>query len=154
MDHSTTLSRADAPAVDWRAFLRGLAEEVDTLAGPGERDAMLRGIGRRMSRMLPLPPARDLPTLEMEMNDLLAALGWGNVRLQLLEPERMLQMTHWGLPRIGSLGAPPGSWLSALLEGLYDGWLAQQPGHASTLSTRRHADLAGPAVVMSYGRQT
>ncbi len=152
MDQST-LSRPSACTVDWRAFLRGFAEEVDTLAGPGERDAMLRGIGRRMSQMLPLPPARDLPTLEMEMNDTLAALGWGAVRLQLLEPERMLQMTHVDLPRIGSLGTPPGLWLSALLEGLYDGWLAQQPGHASALSTRRHADLAGQAVVMSYGRQ-
>ena len=153
MDQSSGVSHASAPAVDWRAFLRGLAEEVDTLAAPGERDAMLRSIGRRMSQMLPLPPARDLPTLEMEMNDTLTALGWGEVRLQLLEPERMLQMTHLHLPRIGSLGAPPGSWLSALLEGLYDGWLAQQPGHASALSTRRLTDLAGQAVVMNYGRQ-
>ena len=149
----THANASAAPAVDWRAFLRGFAEEVDTLAGPGERDAMLRSIGRRMSGMLPLPPTRDLATLEMEMNDTLAALGWGRVRLHLLEPERMLQMTHLGLPRIGSLGAPPGSWLSALLEGLYDGWLAQQPGHFSTLSTRRHADLGGQAVVMNYGRQ-
>ena len=148
-----TVPHPSPSTVEWRAFVRGFAEEVDTLASPGERDAMLRGIGRRMSRMLPLPPARDLATLEMEMNDALTALGWGTVRLQLLAPERMLQMTHLDLPRIGSLGAPPGSWLSALLEGLYDGWLAQQPGHAATLSTRRLADFAGQAVVMSYGRQ-
>ncbi len=152
MDHPMSHVRAPG-AVDWRAFLRGFAEEVDSLAGPGERDDMLRGIGRRMARMVPLPPARDLATLEMEMNEALATLGWGEVRLQLLEPERKLQMTHMGLPRIGALGAPPGLWLSALLEGLYDGWLAQQPGHVGVLSTRRQD--AGPerAVVMSYGRQ-
>ena len=34
--------------------------------------------------MVPLPPARDLATLEIEMNETLASLGWGEVRLQLL----------------------------------------------------------------------
>ena len=146
-------TRAAAGHIDWRPFLRGFAEELDSLAGTDGRDDMLRGIGRRMSRMMPLPPVYDLGTLEIEMNDALGALGWGEVRLVLLEGERLLQIVHSGLPRIGSLGTPPGQWLSPLLEGMYDGWLAQQPGHSPVLSARRQNGGRLDLVVMNYGRQ-
>ena len=58
-----------------------------------------------------------------------------------------------GCPRIGSLGTPAGQWLSALLEGLYDAWLGQQPGSKSTLAARRLDRGAGDVVVMSYSRR-
>jgi hypothetical protein len=152
MDQSAISTRV-VGGTDWRLFLRGFADEVDSLAGAGERDDMLRGIGRRMARMMPVPPVRHLVTLEMEMNDLLRVCGWGEVRLHLSEPERSLRLTHVGLPRVGSLGAPAGQWLSALLEGLYDGWLAQQPGNNPILSTRRQNGEVAGAVVLGYGRQ-
>lgn len=134
-------------------FLRALAEEVDSLAGSGERDDMLRGVGRRMARLQPLPPVQTLQALEMEINDALDGLGWGQAHLRLNEPDRALEVTHVGLPRIGSLGSPPGQWLSALLEGLYDGWLAQQPGSKAALSAKRKGGLTGESVVLNYARR-
>ncbi len=134
-------------------FLRALAEEVDSLAGSGERDDMLRGVGRRMARMMPIPAVTTLDALEIEINDTLDGLGWGEVHFQMNEQERTLEMIHTGLPRIGSLGTPSGQWLSALLEGLYDSWLASQPGSKTVLSTRRLGRSAGDAVVMGYAKR-
>ncbi len=137
---------------DWRVFLRALAEEVDSLAGAEERDDMLRGIGRRMARLQPLPPVHTLAALEIEMNDALAALGWGTVNLSVRDADRSLMLAHNGLPRIGSLGNPTGQWLSALLEGLYDSWLAQQPGSQASLSAHRTEPAAGSTVMLRYSR--
>ena len=75
MDQALSLRRTRAQsAVDWRMFLRALAEEIDSLAGSGERDDMLRGVGRRMARLHPLPAVHALDALEMEANDVLDGL--------------------------------------------------------------------------------
>ena len=154
MDESAVLpSGSQQASVQWRFFLRALAEEVDSLAGVGDRDDMLRGVGRRMSRLMPLPPVQSLQSLEMEINDVLNGVGWGSVELRLSEADRVLHITHDGFPRIGSLGTPSGQWLSALLEGLYDGWVAQQPGSKFSLSTRRLDGGTGATVIMSYARR-
>ncbi len=150
MEH-TTLSTTNPMQTQWRVFVRALAEEVDSLAGISERDDMLRGVGRRMARMVPLPAVRTLDALEIEANDALDMIGWGRVRFELQEVQVRLRVVHDGLPRVGSLGGPAGQWLSALLEGLYDGWLGQQPGGSPTLSARRVQE-SGTSVVMDYGR--
>ena len=154
MDESATLpAGSQQSTVQWRLFLRALAEEVDSLAGVGDRDDMLRGVGRRMSRLMPLPPVQSLQALEMEVNDVLQGVGWGEVELSLSGTDRVLHIIHNGFPRVGSLGTPSGQWLSALLEGLYDGWFAQQPGSKASLSTRRLDSSTGSTVVMSYARR-
>ena len=130
-----------AGQVQWRPFLRALADEIDAITGAEERNALLRAIGARMARLLPLPMVTSLESLEMEMNETLAGLGWGCTRLALNEAERALTITHSALPRIGSVGAPPGTWLAAVLEGLYETWMSQQPGSDPALIAR----LAGPA---------
>lgn len=147
----------ESSRVQWRLFLRALAEEVDSLAGSTERDDMLRGVGSRMARLAPLPAVATLEALEVEVNDALAHLGWGEARLTLDEPARMLRVTHAGLPRIGSLQAQDGPWLSALLEGLYEAWFAQQPGGDPSLTARRRPTMDGAAaapgtVALAYGR--
>ena len=139
-------------AVQWRLFLRAMADEVDHAAGPEQRDRMLRAIGRRMAGMMPLPPVATLTALETEMNDALEAVGWGTVAVRIDEAERVLVLTHAGLPRIGSLGTPPGQWLSAMLEGLYEAWFAQQPGSQPTLSAARVTSGDGEAVTLRFGR--
>lgn len=150
MDHA-----ASASSVQWRLFLRALAEEVDSLAGSGDRDDMLRGVGARMARLSPLPSVSTLEALETEVNDTLGELGWGQARLELDEPARMLRVIHTRLPRIGSMAGPQGPWLSALLEGLYETWFAQQPGADGTLTARRKPlGSVGTAstVALTYGR--
>jgi hypothetical protein len=135
----------------WRIFLRGLAEEMDTQGGAAARDELLRGVGQRMARLMPLPEVTSVEALEIEMNDALGAIGWGTVRLSLRESERSLIITHTGLPRVGAAGDPPGLWLSAALEGLYDTWMAQQPSSDPALIAQRLAVLAADTLTLRYG---
>ncbi len=136
----------------WRHFLRALADEIDTQRGEGARDEMLRATGRRMARLLPLPDVASVEALAMEMNEALAAIGWGMTSLTLEEDERRLTILHTGLPRLGGAGDPPGLWLSAVLEGLYETWIAQQPGSDPRLVARRYATPAPGAVALHYGK--
>jgi hypothetical protein len=128
---------ASSPGTDWRLFLRGLAVEIDAALGPERRDALLRATGLYMARLMPLPGAQALNALAIEMNDSLAALGWGRVDIAMSETERCLVLTHFGLPRAGSAGDPPGTWFAAVLEGLYEGWLDQQSGGLTKLTVHR-----------------
>lgn len=134
----------------WRAFLRGLALELEGQAGSEACTAVLRGTGERMARMLALPAVGSMEALELEMNAVLAEIGWGRVRIVLNEAERCVVLTHSGLPAIGSAGEPPGTWLSPVVEGLYETWLGQQPGADDSLRAQSHAD--GDAIVIRYGR--
>jgi hypothetical protein len=136
----------------WRHFLRALAEEVDASAGTAARDALLRRVGERMAQLMPLQAASSLESLEIEMNDSLSEAGWGSVQLDLQESDRFLVLRHRGLPRIGSAGDPPGTWLAALLEGLYQGWMGQQPGSEPSLSARIAPGGIGETVEIRYGR--
>ncbi len=153
MDHGSPSAETQRPqSVQWRLFIRALADEVDSLAGPGERDDMLRGMGRRMARMTPLAHVDQLDALEMEMNEVLGDLGWGHVRLHLNAEDPAVMIRHSGLPKVGSLGNPAGMWLAALLEGLYEGWMAQQPGSQSTLIARRVPANNSEFVVLRFAR--
>ena len=141
-----------SPSVQWRFFIRALADEVDSLAGPGERDDMLRGIGRRMARMMPLPFVDQLDALEMEMNEALAGMGWGHVQIHLNAEDRALVIRHRGMPMVGSLGMPAGTWLAALLEGLYEGWFAQQPGSQTSLVARRMSSNSTDHITLRFAK--
>ncbi len=136
----------------WRGFLRALAGEIDAQGGAAARDELLRGIGRRMAGLAPLPQVGSMAALEMEMNEALQEMGWGSVRLALHEEERSLVITHVGLPRIGGAGDPPGLWLSAVLEGLYESWMAQQPDSDATLIAQRIAAPAPDTIALRYGK--
>ena len=143
-------SPANLP-VQWRGFLRALVDELDASADPDTRDLVLRGIGARMAQMSPMPAASSIETLEMEMNDSLAEMGWGSVRLELKEQEHSLLFVHSNLPRIGWAGDPPGTWLAPVLLGLYESWMAQQPGADPTLSADLHALNQPGIIVLRYG---
>lgn len=139
-------------SAQWRPFLRALAEEIDSLANPAERDDMLRGVGGRMARLMPLPQVATLHMLSLEMNEVLASLGFGQASLSVDEADRYLVITHTGLPRVGSAGDPPGTWLSALLEGLYEHWLAAQPGADPALVANRFGKPDADVITLRYGR--
>ena len=135
----------------WRAFLRGLALELDAQAGPDASSAILRATGQQMAAMLALPAVASLEALELEMNTVLAEIGWGSVRLTLQEAERCVALYHSDLPRIGSAGEPPGTWLAPALEGLYRGWMGQQPGADPSFNAHVHG-YRGNTIVIRYGR--
>jgi hypothetical protein len=139
-------------ANQWRIFLRALADEIDSQGGEQARDELLRCIGRRMAILLPLPETLSLEALEIEINEALDVLGWGSVTLTLESGEHNLMILHTGLPRVGGAGNPPGQWLSAVLEGLYETWLPQQPGGGAAFVARR-VGLPGPfTIALSYGK--
>ncbi len=135
----------------WRGFLRALIEELDASADPQTRDLILRGIGTRMAQTAPMPSASSIVTLEMEMNDALADMQWGSVRLELREAEHCLLFAHSNLPRISWAGDPPGTWLAPVLGGLYETWMGQQPGADPALVARIHSRDQSGAVVLRYG---
>ena len=58
-------------------FLRGLALEMEAQAGPVASTAVLRAVGQQMARLMALPPVGSMEALEMEMNAVLAEIGWG-----------------------------------------------------------------------------
>ena len=117
-----------------------------------ERDEMLRAVGRRMAKSLPLTSVGSLEMLELEINDTLESIGWGSAALTLNEGQRSLIIAHTGLPRIGSAGSPPGTWLAALLEGLYETWLSQQPCSDPNLTIRREATSTPSPIILRFGR--
>lgn len=137
-------------AVAWRAFLRALVDQVDA-GGVEARDALLRGAGQRMAVTNPLPTSADTQALALEMNDRLAGWGWGSVTLRVSDTERVLIITHTGLPGIGGAGDPPGTWLAAVLEGLYEAWLNALPGANEGLSARR-LRVTMEQTLIEYGR--
>jgi hypothetical protein len=141
----TTLDQAR-----WSFFLRALAQEVDAYGGAEGRDAVLRGVGKRLAQMLPLPVAESLQAVELEINATLAAFGWGECVLELQEAERRILIRHTGLPLIGSSGEPAGFWLGAALEGLYSAWLINHPACGDGFSAQRHAIEAGGCLVLRF----
>jgi hypothetical protein len=143
--------QAGPRSVLWRAFLSSLAAELEARAGPDGSAAILRGVGQQMAKMLTLMPADSIEALEMEMNLVLGEVGWGHVRLRLQEAERCVVMVHTGLPPASSAGKPPGTWLAPVLEGLYEGWMGQQPGADGTLRATidRHEHNT---IFIRYGR--
>ncbi|MCB8876366.1 cellulose biosynthesis protein BcsD [Acidisoma silvae] len=143
---------SNRPMPDWRPFLRAMAEELDTVAGAAGRDALLHGVGRQMALQHPLSHQTSTAALALEMNEVLENFGWGHVRITFSPADACLILSHAGLPRIGGRGEPPGTWLAAVLEGLYEGWLAQQPGADGSLVARRLGMLDADTIVMRYGQ--
>jgi hypothetical protein len=143
--------QAGARSVVWRVFLSGLAAELEAQTGPDGSAAILRGVGQQMARLLTLMPADSMEALELEMNLVLGDVGWGHVQLRLQEAERCVVMVHTGLPSASAAGNPPGTWLAPVLEGLYEGWMGQQPGADGTLHATidRHEPNT---IFIRYGR--
>jgi hypothetical protein len=140
-------------AEDWRPFLRALASEIDAVAGTAGRDALLRGVGLQLARMYPMPARDSLDGLAMDMTEALGGFGWGTVQIAFSPREHCLLLKHEGLPRLGGAGEPPGTWLAGALVGLYEGWMAQQPGTDASLVARRVPSAQPGEIVIRYGKE-
>jgi hypothetical protein len=139
-------------AQDWRPFLRALVAEIDAVAGSEGRDALLHGVGHQLARMYSLSARDSLAGLALDMTETLDGFGWGAVTIAFSESEHCLMLTHEGLPRVGGAGDPPGTWLAAVLVGLYEGWMAQQPGADESLVARRVPSAQPGQIVIRYGK--
>ena len=145
-------SRPGNATTDWRPFLRALAAEVDDVVGAGGRDALLQGVGRKLASMYPMSQRESLDGLAMDMTETLDGFGWGAVQIAFSVQDHCLVLTHEGLPRVGGAGEPAGMWLAATLVGLYEGWMAQQPGSDASLVARRVASARPDEIVIRYGK--
>ena len=131
------MTAATSERVDWTLFLRAMADAIDALSSASARDEWLRDVGARVANLRPLRHVPNLETLAMEVNDFLREQGWGTATFDLQDADRSLLITHSGFPRLGAAGDPPGTWLTAMLEGLYSTWLGQLPGADTSLIARR-----------------
>ena len=133
---------------EFRLFVRSIADEIDLLSSREQRDALLRLVGRRMASTRPLPATGDLAALELEMNEVLSDLNWGQVRLTFDAHAHCVWIAHAGLPGLGSRA----DWLAACLEGLYAAWLSSQPGADQSLILMRVDDNPDHTIMMRYFR--
>ena len=138
-------------AVQWRGFLRALVETLDAHLDPASRDSLLRAVGGRMAALAPMPACGTLAELESRMNDVLAAADWGYVQLSLDATAKALVINHAAAPLVSTHHDATGTWVTAVLEGLYGTWLAGQPGAEGQVPIRRSPASAG-SVSLRYGR--
>jgi hypothetical protein len=138
-------------SVQWRGFLRALVETLDAHLDTAGRTALMRIIGRRMADAMPLPHCDTLGGLEAQINDALAATEWGFCRLSVDLPGCRLLVTHAAAPVIGAGEDVEGAWIAAVLEGLYGGWLAEQPGADAAIAVAV-AHYAPGEVRLRYGK--
>ena len=138
-------------AVQWRGFLRALVETLDAHLDPTSRDSLLRAVGGRMAALAPMPACATLAELESRMNDVLAAADWGYVQLSLDATAKALLINHAAAPLVSTHHDATGTWVTAVLEGLYGAWLAAQPGAEGQVPIRRLPASAG-SVSLRYGR--
>lgn len=163
MNHPPPEPAADAAAdlaymrrqlfsAQWRPFVSGLMTELFSNFEPAEAEGFLRQIGGRVAAETPLTKLGTLETLEAGMNQVLAQMSWGYVRLALVGAE--IEIAHRAAPELGPEPATRAAWragFAAILEGLYTTWLQMQGGrHDMRARARQDASDAG-AVTLSFG---
>ena len=138
-------------APQWRVFLRALLETLEAHLDPGSREGLLRLVGSRMAALMPLPACASLGELEARMNDTLAAADWGYVQVSFDATNHSVLLRHVAAPMVGTHADLAGSWVGAVLEGLYGGWMGRQPGAQPGLQVQRVGPDGG-AMMLRYAR--
>lgn len=137
----------------WRLFLELIFDELLNNAGQEESSGFWRHIGSRMALEMPIGECATLETLQQSINDRLSELDWGYTNLRA--DNEKIHICHSACPAPGatqerieiSLLA-----MSALLEGLYKGWLHQQGGELDVPITCISHRLEHRECTFLYGR--
>lgn len=111
--------RSDAQGLP---LLKALIAEIFASAGDADGCSFMRHVGRRMAGDLGAPSARTLEALEQAINARWAEMDWGWV--SLITDGRSLTLTHGAYPGAGTEASHWQAAMAALLEGLYEAWLA------------------------------
>ncbi|RVT96927.1 hypothetical protein EOD42_11025 [Rhodovarius crocodyli] len=138
-------------APQWRGFLRALVETLDTHLDAAGRDALLRAVGGRMAQLAAIPACGTLAELETRINDVLAAADWGYAQISLDAQAKAMFIAHHAAPAVSTYHDAQGAWVGAVLEGLYAGWLATQPGAEGGVSVKVQPG-GGGAITLRYGK--
>ena len=146
----TYFARRGVPP-QWRVFLRAMMETLESHLDADAREGMLRMVGARMAGLMPLPASATLGELEARMNDTLATTDWGYVQLSLDVNSRTVLLRHVAAPLVGTHADLTGSWVGAVLEGLYGAWFSRQPGAEPGIHVRRLGPDGG-AMLLRYAR--
>lgn len=114
----------------WSCFLSVFFGELVASAGEEDGSAFLRHIGSRMAAELPLADHQTLEAMEADINRRWQDMNWGEVALAA--EGKSIRITHYAYP--APVGANETSIsrnaVSAVLEGVYRGWLEAQGGEA------------------------
>ncbi|OON38516.1 cellulose synthase [Izhakiella australiensis] len=112
----------------WLDLFSVVVEGMFANASEAESLAFLRQMGGQLAQRYPLANATTVADLEQDINRLLARFGWGTVDIQ--PAGASLVITHLALPP-GDDKMAAARWrsvLTAILQGLYAGWLQAQGG--------------------------
>lgn len=144
------MSNPDSARPNWEGFLRALLDTLDAHMRPEERAVLLRAVGGQIAALSPIPPEQTLSGLEARINERLAGPCWGVVSLALDPKGPAVVLTHEALPVLPTAADPEGHWLGPVLEGLYGGWMAGQPGAGPEVAAQLVRSGGGRAV-LRYG---
>lgn len=135
----------------WASFTRGLVETLDAHLDAEGRASLLRAVGSRMADAMPLAHCDTLAQLEARVNEALATAGFGRCEMALDVAAHRLVVTHHDVPTAAAGEDAEGHWVTAVLEGLYSTWLAEQPGADPSLQPSVVSYAPGSAT-LHYGR--
>lgn len=113
-----------ACSMQWLAFNRALALELNAGLPPDESRQLFARIGARVAGQFPLARCSTLTDLEAAFNARWEAIGWGFSRLA--EDPETLSIVHACSPLAMAFGTEAADWTCGFLEGAYQAWFQAQ----------------------------
>lgn len=113
----------------WQSFIQVFIEEIYQTAGDEDACSFLRHMGARLAKIHPVALYDSIEELERSMNRILSSLDWGWVQIQVRETSLVFYHGAFPLPSFGKAESEREARVfSALLEGLYHGWMVALGG--------------------------
>ena len=141
-------------STQWRSFIQVFVEEIYQTAGDEDARAFLRHIGTRLAAMHPVPLYDSIEELEKSMNLILSSMDWGWVKMEMHDLSLVFYHGAFPLPSYGKKEAEREALVfSALLEGLYHGWMVALGGN-SEIAVRTQKAIPGQVFELVYAKLT